>query len=623
MESSAVSSLETPWYSQSPQAVAASLDVAPDAGLDEQEVTARRARYGANVLTAEPPPTWWSIALRQLGDPMNLMLVVVAVASFFIGQIALGVMVAVLVFFNVVLGTSQEMKAMAAVDALSKMQTPRARVTRDGTLLEIDAAELVPGDIVSLEAGDLVPADGRILKSASCEVQEAALTGESAPVPKGSAALDGDDVALGDRASMLFQNTSVTRGTATIVVTETGMETEMGQIASMLSSVTASKSPLQTELASLTKVLGIVAWAAVAIIVVIGFMRGQRIEAVLLLGVSMAVSAIPTGMPTFVQGILSFGAKKLADSKAVVKNLGDVETLGATSAINSDKTGTLTLNEMMVRKLYYTGDWYTVSGEGYEKTGQVTGAAGVETPDFTRLAYGLCLDSDATVSDQGDVVGDPTEAALVVLAAKLGVDAEETRRAYPRIAEVPFDSDYKFMATFHEVPIDGRMELAALLKGGPDVVLERCDEVVLSNGERVPMADARGELLDANRRMSEQGLRVLAFAIRPLGGFDLSRVKADPMAFIEDFQFVGMVGIIDPLRPSSQEAVRVAQDAGIEVRMITGDHAITAGAIGKELGLGEGALSGADLQRMTDGELIEALPDLHVFGRVTRRTSCG
>ncbi len=605
-----------PWYAMAPEEVSAALDVDVDRGLDTAVVGSRRAEHGENKIASEPPPTRWTIAFRELRDPMNLMLVVVAVASMVIGQRPVGIMVAALVVLNVVLGTQQELKALSAVDALAKMQTPRTRVLRDGSLVEIPATELVPGDIVQLEAGDLVPADGRILRSATCETQEAALTGESAPIPKGAAAIDGDDVALGDRTAMLFQNTSITRGTATMVVTETGMGTEMGQIASMLSAVPPSKSPLQRELASLTKVLGIIAWISVVIIVVIGFARGEHLDAVLLLGISMAVSAIPTGMPTFVQAMLAFGAKKLAEAKAVVKNLGDVETLGATSAINSDKTGTLTLNEMMVRKLYYRGEWFSVSGDGYEKSGQITGAAGMPVPDFTRLALGLCLDSDATVSDRGDVVGDPTEAALVVLAAKLGVDAEETRRAYPRAAEVPFDSDYKFMVTYHDVSLAGLRQFVGLIKGGPDVVLDRCSHAQLADGTEVPIDEVRAELLDANREMSERGLRVLAFGIRVLTG-RADAVAADPMGHVKKFRFVGMVGIIDPLRPSSLEAVRIAHAAGIDVRMITGDHAITAGAIGAELGLGPGAISGAEIQAMTDADLRAALPRLHVFGRVT------
>ena len=354
---------------------------------------------------------------------MNLMLVAVAVVSIVIGEMPTAIVVAVLVVLNIVLGTQQEVKARASVDALAKMQTPQARVIRDGTLIQLDATELVPGDIVHLEAGDIVPADGRLLTSATLETQEAALTGESAPIAKDPQTLGTADVSLGDRSNMVFQNTSVTRGTATMVVTETGMHTQMGQIASMLSAVAPSKSPLQRELDSLTKVLGVIAWTAVAIIVVIGVMRGQDLTTLLLLGISMGVSAIPTGLPTFVQAMLAYGARQLADAKAIVKNLTDVETLGATSVINSDKTGTLTMNQMTVRSLYFHGRWYTVDGEGYAKSGKITHVAGEAVPDFTLLAYGLCLDSDATVSDTGEVVGDPTEAALVVLAAKIGVDA--------------------------------------------------------------------------------------------------------------------------------------------------------------------------------------------------------
>ncbi len=547
---------------------------------------------------------------------MNLMLVAVTVVSLIIGEVSTALVVAALVVVNIVLGTRQEMTARASVDALAKMQTPQARVVRDSTLIQIDATELVPGDIIELEAGDVVPADGRLLRSATLETQEAALTGESLPIAKDPATLPDVDVTLGDRSNMLFQNTSVTRGTAGMVVTETGMNTQMGRIASMLSAVPPGKSPLQRELNSLTRVLGIVAWTAVAIIVIIGLLRGQSLTSVLLLGISMAIAAIPTGLPTFVQAMLAYGARSLADAKAVVKNLTDVETLGATSAINSDKTGTLTMNQMTVRSLYFRGQWFTVEGEGYRKTGTISHAAGESTPDFTMLAYGLCLDSDATVSDAQDIVGDPTEAALVVLAAKMGVDAPLTRRTYPRVAEVPFDSAYKFMATFHHLPVSDEERFVELVKGGPDVVLARCTHALRPDGETIPLADVQDAITTANREMSEKGLRVLAFAARLLDGRETA-VQADPMSFVDELVFVGMVGIIDPLRPQAVDAVRTAHRAGIDVRMITGDHAITAGAIGAELGLGPGAISGAELQAMTDEQVSAALPQLHVFGRVT------
>ena len=587
-------------------------------GLSATEAASRLASHGRNEITAEKPPSAWALAVQQLRDPMNLMLVAVVVVSLLIGEVSTGVIVALLILLNIVLGTRQELTARASVDALARMQVPQARVVREGALVMTPATDVVPGDILQVEAGDIVPADGRIVRSATLEVQEAALTGESAPIPKDAGRLGSAEVGLADRTNMLFQNTSVTRGTATAVVTATGMQTQMGQIATMLTSVTRTRSPLQRELDSLTKVLGIIAWGAVAIIVVAGLIRGMPADELLLLGTAMAISAIPTGMPAFVSGLLSMGARQLADARAVVKNLTDVETLGATSAINTDKTGTLTLNEMMVSTLYAGGQWFTVDGEGYRKTGVIRSVAGAPTPDFTRLGLGLVLDSDAVVGDDGSVIGDPTEAALVVLAAKLGIDAEETRRAYPRLAEVPFDSEYKFMATFHTVPVDGVERVVELVKGAPDLVLARCSQAggPLS-GSQVPIAEASAGISEANDRMGGKGLRVLAFAARLVADDELSAMTADPMSLTRDLSFVGLAGIIDPLRAEAKDAVAVALAAGIDVRMITGDHAVTAQAIGEDLGLGPGAISGAELQALSDDELKARLPQLHVFGRVT------
>jgi Ca2+-transporting ATPase len=607
-----------PPYLTDAEQVLAGLGSDQERGLSVAEAGSRLTSYGPNEITGEKPPSMVAVALQQLRDPMNIMLVAVTVVSFLIGEVSTGVIVALLIVLNVVLGARQELKARASVDALSKLQVPQAKVVRDGSLTLVPAVEVVPGDLLQVEAGDIVPADARIVRSATLEAQEAALTGESAPVSKDAHPLAGPEVALGDRSNMLFQNTSVTRGTATAVITATAMQTQMGQIATMLTSVSRTRSPLQKELDSLTKVLGVIAWTAVAFIVVVGLARGMPADELLLLGTAMAISAIPTGLPAFVSGLLSYGAKQLAEAKAVVKNLTDVETLGATSAINTDKTGTLTLNQMMVSTIYASGSWFTVDGEGYRKSGSIRSVAGAPVPDFTRLALGLCLDSDATVSDDGAVVGDPTEAALVVLAARLGVDAEETRRAYPRLAAIPFDSDYKFMATFHRVTVDGAEHLIELVKGAPDVVLARCSQAggPLS-GSQVPMSGASGATEAANEEMGAKGLRVLAFAARVLTDADVPAMTDDPMSLAEDLGFVGMVGIIDPLRPQAKAAVATALRAGIDVRMITGDHAVTAQAIGESLGLGPGAISGAELQAMSDEELKRRLPELHVFGRVS------
>ncbi len=610
---------EVAWHTLEGATAVSDLSSDSKTGLTVDAAASMFAKVGPNQLHAEPPPSKVEVALIQVRDPMNLMLIAVAIVSIAIGQVSTGILVALLVTLNVVMGTRQEMAARASVDALAKLQTPQTKVVRGGVLESRPATDLVPGDLVQLEAGDIVPADGRLLRSATLEVQEAALTGESLSIAKDPGVIADPGLTIGDRTNMVFQNTSVTRGTATIVVTATGMDTEMGRIAAMLTSVERTRSPLQKELDSLTKILGIIAWSAVAVIVIIGLLRGLEFEQVLLLGTAMAVSAIPTGLPTFVQAMLSYGAKQLAEAKAVVTNLTDVETLGSTSAINTDKTGTLTLNEMQVRHVFYEGGWYKVDGEGYAKTGSILGVAGETMPNFSALAYGLALDSDATVSDDGRIIGDPTEAALVVLAAKAGVDADETRKRFPREAEVPFDSAYKFMATVHHLPLQDGTDGEAvflLVKGAPDVVLGRSSTFRTAHGGTVPMDQMREKVVAANERMASQGLRVLSFAAKRVSPEIADAVIADPMSHVDDLQFVGLVGIVDPLRPSAIDAVAAAHGAGVDVRMITGDHVVTATAIGEELGLGPGGISGAEFRAMSDDEVLEALPNLHVFGRV-------
>src|SRR5215472_16169066 len=429
------------WHALSAHDVAELVGVDPETGLDDAEVVRRLGHYGHNELPVEAPPSRWVIARGQLANPMNVMLLIVCVASFAIGQVATGLVVLGLVTFNVVMGTAQELKALASVEALAQLQVPRARVRRGGVIDEVDATRLVPGDVVLLEAGDVVPADGRIVSSATLEIQEAALTGESAAVAKDPSTLPDRELALGDRTNLVFQNTQVTRGMATFVVTATGQATEMGRIAGMVTATKRSRSPLQRELDGMTKVFGLIAWLAVAVIAIFGIARGQEASTVVLLCISTAIASIPTGLPTFVQAMLSSGARRLAEAKAVVKSLSDVETLGGTTVINSDKTGTLTLNAMTATTMLAGGDWFQIEGPGYKKAGAILGVAG-ETPDFGRLAMGLSLCTDATVADDESVIGDPTEAAFVVLAAKMGVDAVETREALPRRAEVPFDSEY-------------------------------------------------------------------------------------------------------------------------------------------------------------------------------------
>jgi Ca2+-transporting ATPase len=611
---------EAPWHAQPARDVAAELGVDPDQGLDAAAVEQRLSEYGPNELPTEPPPSVWVVARGQLSNPMNIMLLIVSVASFAIVQIPTGIFVLGLVTFNVVMASAQELKARASVEALAQLQVPHARVRRSGAVEEVESTRLVPGDIALLEAGDIVPADGRIVTSATLELQEAALTGESAPVAKdGASVLDADTV-LGDRTNLVFQNTQVTRGTAAVVVTATGSATEMGRIADMVTSTQRQRSPLQKELDAMTKVFGSVAWLAVGIIAIFGIARGQDRNTVLLLCISTAIASIPVGLPTFVQAMLSSGAQRLAQAKAVVKSLADVETLGGTTVINSDKTGTLTLNAMTVTKMLAGGEWFEIEGGGYSKVGAILGVGGGEVPDFRNLALGLTLCSDATVDDEGSVIGDPTEAALVVLAAKMGVDAEQTRAALVRRAEVPFDSEYKFMATFHDRPnwLSGpivKQPHFMTVKGAPDIVLGLCSQG-LWHGQKVSIDEVSHEVLAANRQLSERGLRVLAFAARDLDDYQMSAALSDPMSSVKDLVLVGLVGIIDPLRSEAKDAVDTALNAGIDVRMITGDHTITARAIADQLGLGPGVLTGTELQHLTDQELLERLPNLHVFGRV-------
>ncbi|MCB0969055.1 MAG: HAD-IC family P-type ATPase, partial [Ilumatobacter sp.] len=532
---------EPSWWTIAGDEAARRLDVDPVNGLTSGEVDVRLTRYGPNELAKEPPPSTWAIARGQLSNPMNIMLIIVAAVSYAIDQIPTGIVVTLLVTFNVVMGTSQEKKALASVDALAQLQVPQARVRRDGEVQQLASSGLVPGDVVLVEAGDLVPADGRLLSSATLEAQEAALTGESAPVPKSVGALPEGDIALGDRTNMVFQNTQVTRGSATFVVTSTGATTQMGRIAGMVSATTRTRSPLQQELDGMTKVFGILATAAVGIIAVVGLIRDQDLETLALLCVTTAISAIPTGLPTFVQTILGSGARRLADDKAVVRTLTDVETLGGTTVINSDKTGTLTMNAMTATSMLTGGEWFKIEGGGYDKQGAILSVAGAPMPDFRRLALGLTLCSDATVGDDGTVIGDPTEAALVVLAAKVGVEAEETRRSMPRRTEVPFDSDYKFMATYHDRPewISGGVlhePYFMTVKGAPDVVLDRCSHA-LWHGEEVPVDQVRDDILGANRQLSERGLRVLAFAVRDVAAETMASALDDAMSEVHDLLF--------------------------------------------------------------------------------------
>jgi P-type Ca2+ transporter type 2C len=606
------------WYQLSPEDVAQQLDVDPASGLSDAEVERRRQEHGANVLAAKEAESAVQAFLRQYQDLMQIILVGAAIVNQVVtGEGGTTIVLVGLTIFNAVLGLRQEAKAEASLAALEKMLKDVARVRRDGVAVEIDAAELVPGDIVLFEAGNRVPADGRLIVAATLEIEEAALTGESAPVLKDVATISGDDVGLGDRICLAFMNTSVTRGRGEMVVTGTGMTTEIGSIAKLLNQTEADKTPLQKQLDRLTRVIVGIAGIAFVTMLIFGIRDDQPFDELFIAGVCLAISAIPTGLPAVVTTLYSMGTRVLAEHNAIVKRLPSVETLGSVSAICSDKTGTLTLNKMTAREMVVPGrNRFTISGEGYATTGEIKHDGGLKVDlDDALLPMALC--ADARLEETGELIGDPTEGALIVLAAKGGIDLDGARHRYPRVAEVPFDSDYKFMATFHRmVDHSGREVVRAFVKGAPDVLIERSGTYWSPGDETHDIAvDQRAAALAENERMAASGERVMVVARRD---FDPDRFDptADLISEMHDLTIIAMVGIVDPPRAEAKAAIAKCHSAGIEVRMITGDHAVTAAAIGTELGIGGRALTGAEFAALGDEELAEQLPEIGVVARV-------
>jgi Ca2+-transporting ATPase len=613
--SAATTTTGVAWHTQSAEDALAAQGVDASRGLSAAEVSARRAKHGPNKLAAAPKEPRWQAFLRQYKDPMQIVLLVAGIASLFLpGQFWTGVLLIVLTLFNAVMGLNQEGKAEASVAALQSMMVVKARVLRDGQVEQLPMEELVPGDIVMVEAGDLVPADGRIIRAATLEIDEAALTGESAPVPKQVEPVEAD-AALGDRVDLAFMNTQVTRGAGTILVTGTGMGTEVGHISDMLGVATADVTPLTKQLNALTNQILVIAGVALIISIGLGLWRDQPFDELFLTAVAFAVAAIPTGLPAVVTTILAAGTTTLAKAGAIVKRLRSVETLGSTSAINSDKTGTLTLNQMTAVEMTVAGRRYTVTGEGYSTTGAITHVAGEGEVPLDRYLLPMALCADAVARD-GALVGDPTEGALVVLAAKGGVDPLLTRERYPRIAEVPFDAAYKFMATFHAMKDDkGKDVIRCYVKGAPDQLLARAASADDGSGQQVPIAKLHDAYLAENERLGREGLRVMATAQRDLDpkSFD---ANADLLPLVADLSLLALVGIVDPPRAEAKASIATAQAAGIQVRMITGDHAVTAEAIAHQLGIHGRAISGAEFRAMSDAEVDREIEGIGVIARV-------
>jgi len=606
------------WHALSAGEVLQAEQVDGRRGLSPAEVTARAQRFGPNTFDTGQVESRWRAFIRQYADPMQIVLLVAGVVSLYpLKELETGLVLVFLTLFNAALGLRQEGKAAAAVAALQKMMIVKARVTRDGRLEEIPAAELVPGDVVSIEAGDVVPADGRLLQAATLEVAESALTGESLPVSKGTDQVPGADTPLGDRADMVYMNTNVTRGSGEFVVTATGMSTEVGHISGMLQAEQAAKTPLTRQLNTLTRQILWIAGVALVISVALNLARGDTFKAVFIAAVAFAVGALPENLPAVVTTILANGTQALAKAGAIMKRMRSTETLGSTSAINSDKTGTLTLNQMTAVQMTLVDRRYAIGGSGYSSDGQITRVAGQPVIPLDQFLMPMVLASDAVLSD-GELIGDPTEGALVVLAAKGGIDAASTRRAYPRIAELPFDAAYKLMATFHAMTDESGREVdRCFVKGAPDQLLARAATVLDADTGPVPAdGEFRRRYLAENQRLGEQGLRVMATARKD---FDPATFDpgADLLPLVNELELLALVGIVDPPRPTAKSSIATAKAAGIRIRMITGDHAVTAAAIARQLGIEGDVITGAEFGSMSDDEALGRIGGIGVLARVT------
>jgi Ca2+-transporting ATPase len=634
---------KTKWYTLSTEDVAKQLQVDPAKGLSSDEAKSRQQKYGPNKLAEKKKKSGLQAFLEQYQDLMQFVLLGAAIINqIFTHEWGTTLVLVGLTVFNAILGMRGEAKAEASLAALSETMKSIARVRRNGQAVEINAEELIPGDIVLMEAGNRVPADGRLFVTATLEIEEAALTGESVASSKDTETIAKADAPLGDRHCMAYMNTSVTRGRAEMIVTTTGMGTEMGNIADLLNKTEADKTPLQKQLDRLTVIIASLAGLAFLIMVALGKRNGQTLDAIFIAGIALAISAIPTGLPAVVTTMYSMGTRQLAALGAIVKRLPSVETLGSVSAICSDKTGTLTLNKMTSREFTIPGqNRFTVTGEGYGTQGEyklATGIAGLQPWQKNTLTYStegkllsaggakvdleqillpMALCADARLDDSGALIGDPTEGALIVLAEKGGISVDGSRQMYPRVAEVPFDSDYKFMATFHNMTDEkGKKVVRAFVKGAPDVLIARSSSYWLPGGEvELATEDKRPLALEENERMAKAGERVMVVARK-----DFDPQTFDPKGklidLMNDLTMLAMVGIVDPPRNEAKDAIAKCHSAGIQVRMITGDHAVTAAAIGKELGITGTALTGAEFAAMPDDQLKSKLPEIGVVARV-------
>ncbi len=607
------------------EAALAHLQSSPQ-GLTAAEAGQRLARFGPNRLREKPPRPVWLKFMDQFKNLLVLVLIGAAALAGAIGDTKDAVVILIVIVLNAGLGFYQEHRAEATLVALKQMLARHARVRRGNEVVQVDAEALVPGDIVLLEAGDRVPADARVLAAHNAEVAEAALTGESHAVGKHAGLLSAGGHALAERLNMVFMNTVVTRGRVEAVVSTTGMQTEMGRISGLLEAAPEQPTPLQIQIDALGKSLAGIAAVVVTLIFGIGILRGDDLTQTIMTSIALAVAAIPEGLPAVVTVTLAIGMHRMAKNRAIVKKLSAVETLGSTTVICSDKTGTLTLNQMTAREVFYRGRHFVASGEGYAGEGAISTQDGLPLPDFEPLLTPAVLCNESSIRG-GLLIGDPTEGALLALAGKGGLGREtnrETNRetsrdgnvaslaaSSPRIGEIPFDSAHKFMATFHR---DGE-QVRMFVKGAPDVLLARASRYLGTAGDTPLDGPGRIGFEAETNRLAGQAMRVLAVAHRDIALRDFDPA-ADLMPWAQQLSLVGLVGLIDPPRPEARDAIALCKQAGIQVKMITGDHALTAGAIARELGLHGAVLTGAELDRIDAAELSRQVEETAVFARV-------
>ncbi len=614
------------WHLHTAEEVCSELGADMTSGLSPDEAKRRLEKYGNNELAQKKGPGILSMLLEQLKDYMVIILIIASIVSILVGEVTDSIVIIGIVILNSCLGVFQEYRAGKALEALKKMSAPNAKVIRGGQQMMVPASELVPGDLVTLDTGDYIPADIRLTSTVNLKVDEAALTGESVPVEKHAEMRLEGDVGLGDRKNSGFMSTLVTYGRGAGIVTSTGMNTVIGKIAEMIQEDEKEETPLQKKLAQMGKFLGTACLVICGLVFVLGLFRGEPLLEMFMTAVSLAVAAIPEGLPAVVTIVLALGMQRMVKHHSIMKKLHAVETLGSTTVICSDKTGTLTQNQMTIVKMYVPGTEMDVLGEGYNPAGWISinghKIDAADEPAVKRLLEIQALCNDARLeqrSENGDnfwtIIGDPTEGAMIVAAAKAGIDRLKMNELHPRLQEIPFDSQRKLMTTFHKGHGD---KFFSFTKGAPDILIERCDRIMRRDGKIEPITpDDVKAILDENKKLASMAYRVLAMSFR-----ELHEVPEHPNSESDErgMVFCGLVGMIDPPRLEAMEAIKTCKSAGIRVVMITGDYRETAAAIAKQLGIIESddqVLAGSELNQMSENEIAEAAKRVNVYARVS------